>query len=169
MSHEEKNEWGLTPAEWAEYVEAMKPNKLKDPADCHPHLTAVWKSAEAVVVHLLRERLIVSTAFLMVDFTCIIMYSHIGYFDVRPSSKKELIASGKTFMDSTRNNRSCRVSLRCKTCGIKSFYVPRSNQDGFAVTWRCLDDWQTLDVTVNKFDGQNWEANAAALAHKSKD
>ena len=120
MSHEEKNEWGLTPAEWAEYVEAMKPNKLKDPADCHPHLTAVWKSAEAVVVHLLRERLIVSTAFLMVDFTCIIMYSHIGYFDVRPSSKKELIASGKTFMDSTRNNRSCRVSLRCKTCGIKA-------------------------------------------------
>jgi len=57
----------------------------------------------------------------------------------------------------------------CKTCGIKSFYVPRSNQDGFAVTWRCLDDWMDLDVTINKFDGQNWEANAASLAHKSKD
>ena len=57
----------------------------------------------------------------------------------------------------------------CKTCGIKSFYIPRSNQDGFAVTWRCLDDWMDLDVTINRFDGQNWEANAAALAHKSRD
>ena len=28
---------------------------------------------------------------------------------------------------------------------------------------------EDLDVTINKFDGQNWEANAGALAHKSND
>ncbi|MEP1143851.1 MAG: GFA family protein [Henriciella sp.] len=56
----------------------------------------------------------------------------------------------------------------CKICGVKSFYVPRSNQDGFAITYRCLDNWMDLDVTINSFDGQNWEANAEALAHKSK-
>lgn len=56
----------------------------------------------------------------------------------------------------------------CKTCGIKSFYVPRSNPDGYAVTWRALDDWMALDVTITPFDGQNWEANAGRLAHKSK-
>ena len=44
----------------------------------------------------------------------------------------------------------------CRTCGVKSFYVPRSNQDGFAVTWRCLDNWMDLNVTINKFDGLNW-------------
>lgn len=59
--------------------------------------------------------------------------------------------------------------LFCKTCGVKSFYVPRSNPDGYAVTWRCLDNWQSLDVKVCPFDGQNWEANAGALAHKSHD
>jgi hypothetical protein len=59
--------------------------------------------------------------------------------------------------------------LFCRTCGIKSFYVPRSNPDGFAVTWRCLDEWQSLDVAINAFDGQNWDANAGALAHKSRD
>lgn len=38
---------------------------------------------------------------------------------------------------------------------------PETNSN--AVTWRCLDDWQTLDVKINAFDGQNWEANAASL------
>jgi hypothetical protein len=37
------------------------------------------------------------------------------------------------------------------------------------VTWRCLDDWDKLTVTVVAFDGQNWEANAGRLAHKSID
>ena len=59
--------------------------------------------------------------------------------------------------------------LFCQVCGVKSFYIPRSNPDGLAVTWRCLDDWQGFAVTVTPFDGQNWEANAARLAHKSKD
>ncbi|NBC20873.1 MAG: GFA family protein [Alphaproteobacteria bacterium] len=56
--------------------------------------------------------------------------------------------------------------LFCIRCGIKSFYIPRSNPDGVPVTWRCLDDWMSLDVTVEAFDGQNWEENAARLAHK---
>jgi len=51
---------------------------------------------------------------------------------------------------------------------VKSFYVPRSNPDGYAVTWRCLDDWQTLEAEITPFDGQDWEANAARLAHKSR-
>ena len=56
----------------------------------------------------------------------------------------------------------------CKCCGVKSFYIPRSNPDGIAVTWRCLDHWDKLDVTVSKFDGVNWEKNASRLAHKSQ-
>ncbi len=57
----------------------------------------------------------------------------------------------------------------CRNCGVKSFYIPRSNPDGYAVTWRCLDDWMGLDVTICPFDGQNWEDNAARLAEKSKE
>lgn len=65
-------------------------------------------------------------------------------------------------------NTGAAKHLFCKICGVKSFYIPRSNPDGYAVTWRCLDDWDKLNVTVNRFDGQNWERNAGALAHKSK-
>lgn len=57
----------------------------------------------------------------------------------------------------------------CSVCGVKSFYIPRSNPDGYAVTWRCLDDPQGFEqVSIQAFDGVNWEANAPALAHKSK-
>ena len=56
----------------------------------------------------------------------------------------------------------------CRTCGIKSFYVPRSNPDGIDVNVRCLDP-QPVTLTVEPFDGQNWEEHAASLRHLSID
>jgi hypothetical protein len=47
--------------------------------------------------------------------------------------------------------------LFCKTCGIKSFYIPRSHPDGFSVNVRCLDHATVKSVKVEPFDGQNWE------------
>jgi len=55
----------------------------------------------------------------------------------------------------------------CKTCGIKPFYIPRSNPDGVDVNVNCLDDIPA-NMTVVEFDGQNWEQHAHKLAHKSK-
>ena len=55
----------------------------------------------------------------------------------------------------------------CGICGIKSFYIPRSNPDGVDVNLRCLKT-QPKEVKIVKFDGENWEANAAALTHKSQ-
>ena len=55
----------------------------------------------------------------------------------------------------------------CKTCGVKPFYIPRSNPDGIDVNFRCLDQ-EPEHVTIVKFDGKNWEKNAHKLAHKSK-
>lgn len=85
-----------------------------------------------------------------------------------PPGRFRLVQGAANLAEYTFNTRRAR-HLFCKTCGIKSFYIPRSNPDGFAVTWRCLDDWDQLDVTVTPFDGRNWEANAGRLAHKSKD
>lgn len=55
----------------------------------------------------------------------------------------------------------------CHTCGIKSFYTPRSNPDGVDVNLNCLDTLPS-SVKVVDFDGQNWEENAHTLAHKSR-
>ena len=56
----------------------------------------------------------------------------------------------------------------CRTCGIKSFYVPRSNPDGFDVNVRCLDH-PPPELVVEPFEGRDWEASAPAIAGLSKD
>lgn len=55
----------------------------------------------------------------------------------------------------------------CKTCGVKPFYIPRSNPDGVDVNIRCLDT-PPPQMRIVAFDGQNWEANAESLRHKSQ-
>ena len=47
----------------------------------------------------------------------------------------------------------------CKVCGIKSFYVPRSDPDRVSVNARCLDPGTVTSMEVKPFDGRNWEAS----------
>jgi hypothetical protein len=56
----------------------------------------------------------------------------------------------------------------CRVCGLKPFYIPRSNPDGVDVNVNCLDP-VPANVVVESFDGQNWEDNAASLANLSKE
>lgn len=53
--------------------------------------------------------------------------------------------------------------LFCSSCGIKSFYVPRSHPDGFSVNWRALDDVDDVVPRVRFYDGRNWEKARADL------
>ena len=101
-------------------------------------------------------------AFEIEDCNCSICTMSGNTHVIVPASRFRLLKGADSMTEYTFNTGAAR-HLFCKTCGIKSFYVPRS------VTWRCLDDWQSLDVTINAFDGQDWEANAGTLAHKSRD
>jgi len=107
-------------------------------------------------------------AFEVEDCNCSICAMSGNIHVIVPASRFRLIKGEDQLSEYTFNTGGAKHRF-CKTCGIKSFYIPRSNQDGFAVTWRCIDNWMDLDVTINKFDGLNWEANAPALAYKSKD
>lgn len=53
--------------------------------------------------------------------------------------------------------------LFCRTCGIKSFYIPRSHPDGISVNVRCLDPSTIKSISVEFFDGKNWEQNIGKL------
>ncbi len=53
--------------------------------------------------------------------------------------------------------------LFCATCGIKSFYQPRSHPAAWSVNLNALDDTTGLTLTVTAFDGRNWEKAHAAL------
>ena len=45
----------------------------------------------------------------------------------------------------------------CRHCGIHPFYVPRSDPDKIDVNVRCLADVDLDALTVEPFDGANWE------------
>ncbi|PKI43261.1 hypothetical protein CRG98_036347 [Punica granatum] len=47
----------------------------------------------------------------------------------------------------------------CKICGITSFYTPRSNPDGVAITFRCVDPGTLTHVEIRPYDGSNWESS----------
>ena len=85
-----------------------------------------------------------------------------------PESRFRLIQGEDALTTYTFNTGVAR-HLFCSVCGIKSFYRPRSNPDGWSVNARCLDDTAGLDIRIEAFDGQNWEAHADALAHLSQD
>lgn len=53
--------------------------------------------------------------------------------------------------------------LFCATCGVKSFYQPRSHPEAWSVNLNALDDTSGLTVTVTQFDGRNWEEAARNL------
>jgi RimJ/RimL family protein N-acetyltransferase len=52
--------------------------------------------------------------------------------------------------------------LFCSICGVTSFYHPRSNPDGVAVTVSCVDGGTIESVDIRKFNGINWEESYAA-------
>ena len=58
--------------------------------------------------------------------------------------------------------------LFCRTCGIKSFYIPRSHPDGISVNVRCLDDAGITSMNIQPFDGKNWEASINKLRPTGK-
>jgi hypothetical protein len=68
-----------------------------------------------------------------------------------------------------RFNTGTARHLFCRRCGVKSFYVPRSNPDGFSVNVRCLDPATLGAVTVQPFDDNDREASDAKLRGLSKD
>ena len=61
--------------------------------------------------------------------------------------------------------------LFCNTCGVQSFYRPRSNPDGYGVMPHCVDVGTVKDIKVEFCDGQNWEkfiANNPEIQERSK-
>ena len=58
--------------------------------------------------------------------------------------------------------------LFCRTCGIKAYYVPRSNPDGIDVNVRALERGSIGALTITPFDGEHWEQHGAALAGLSR-
>ncbi|KAJ2397921.1 hypothetical protein GGI23_003371 [Coemansia sp. RSA 2559] len=85
-----------------------------------------------------------------------------------PRSRFTLL-TGKDNMATYTFNTHTAQHYFCKTCGVQSFYVPRSNPDGYSINFRCLDRTNVAKFAMEPLDGQNWEQAAGKLAHLSKE
>lgn len=90
-----------------------------------------------------------------------------GYLHLIVPARNFRLLSGEGFLATYEFNTGTAKHRFCRICGIKSFYVPRSNPDGFDVNLRCLRTRPEV-VRVVAFDGRNWEKNAHTLAHRSR-
>ena len=77
-----------------------------------------------------------------------------------PHGDFELV-SGRGGLTSYCFGTGAAEHLFCTTCGVKSFYQPRSHPDAWSVNARCLDDRPELDIEF--FDGRDWDVARAAL------
>ena len=73
-----------------------------------------------------------------------------------PHADFELL-SGKEAQKSYRFGSEAAEHLFCSSCGVKSYYQPRSHPDCWSVNFHCLDDGHGWLPNVVTFDGRNWE------------
>jgi len=90
-----------------------------------------------------------------------------GYLHLIVPKDHFRLLSGEDALTEYTFNTGVAKHYFCKRCGIKPFYIPRSNPDGVDVNVNCLDT-RPPDIRIVQFDGQNWEDNATSLAHKSR-
>jgi hypothetical protein len=85
-----------------------------------------------------------------------------------PAARFRLL-SGDRALNEYRFNTGVARHLFCRRCGVKSFYVPRSNPDGYSVNVRCLKPQTIASVVVRQFDDRDREKSDAAVRGLSVD
>jgi len=85
-----------------------------------------------------------------------------------PRSRFRLVTGADLLTEYTFNTGAAR-HLFCSRCGIKSFYVPRSNPDGYSVNVRCLEPATIEQVDVQPFDDNEREASEAKIRALSRE
>ena len=73
------------------------------------------------------------------------------------------LLSGEGELTEYRFGTGAARHLFCRTCGVKSFYIPRSHPDGIDVNARCLATTQIKALRIRPYDGQNWEQARAGI------
>ncbi len=98
----------------------------------------------------------------VLDCNCSIC-ARTGYRHLMVPHGDFILESGGEALTSYRFGTGAADHLFCRTCGVKSFYQPRSHPDSWSVNLNALDDVSGLTIARSAFDGRNWEQAAARL------
>jgi hypothetical protein len=94
------------------------------------------------------------------DCNCSIC-SKFGYLHLIVPADRFKLISGREALTTYSFNTHTAKHYFCSTCGVKSFYIPRSHPDGVSVNARCIDSDTIESLSVKPFDGRNWEKGRA--------
>ena len=87
-----------------------------------------------------------------------------GYLHLFVRRADSELLAGADSVETYAFNTGVAQHYFCQTCGIKSYYVPRSHPSAISVNVNCLDR-ETIDsLSVTSFDGENWEQNINKLS-----
>uniref|UniRef100_A0A8D0F5P0 CENP-V/GFA domain-containing protein n=7 Tax=Neoaves TaxID=3078114 RepID=A0A8D0F5P0_STROC len=81
-----------------------------------------------------------------------------------PASRFKLLKGADNLTTYTFNTHRAQHTF-CKTCGVQSFYTPRSNPDGYGIAPHCLDDGTVQTIVTEDINGKEWEK--AVKEHKT--
>ena len=84
-----------------------------------------------------------------------------GFIHIMVPHDRFLLERGAESLISYRFGTGAAEHLFCATCGVKSFYQPRSHPDDWSINANCLD--QPVNLKIEGFDGRNWASAKAAL------
>jgi len=90
------------------------------------------------------------------DCNCSICTKY-GYLHlIVPADRFKLLSSREALSTYSFNTHIAKHFF-CSTCGVKSFYIPRSHPDGISVNMRCIDSDTVESISVKPFNGRDWE------------
>ena len=84
-----------------------------------------------------------------------------------PRARFRLLKGADSLIEYRFNSGVAR-HLFCRHCGVKSFYVPRSNPDGYSVNARCLDPATIEHIEVEAFDDGEREVAEERIRERSR-
>ena len=91
-----------------------------------------------------------------------------GYLHlIVPRERFRLLKGADRLTEYTFNTGTAR-HLFCRHCGVKSFYVPRSNPDGYSINARCLDQATIEHLQIEPFDDHDRDAAEARTRAQSR-
>ena len=87
-----------------------------------------------------------------------------GYLHLIVSADRFSLLKGKNSLVEYQFHTGVARHLFCGTCGIKSFYVPRSHPESFSVNLNCLELPEDIELSIEDFDGRNWSENRSKIS-----
>ena len=84
-----------------------------------------------------------------------------------PASRFRLLRGADDLTEYTFNSGVAKHRF-CRVCGVKPFYVPRSNPNGFDINVHCLDRSTIASIEISQFDDARRDESTAAIQHLSR-